>query len=345
MKNDKVPLYYKIDEWEKQEGINTTGTRDKGIYVSQENLMSYFFKTSLTRYPFEFWSEIAASLLGKHLKLPILEYHIASYMDKIGCISLNMVNREQEELVEGVNFIVEQEPYFKNYCKENHRFDKIEKALKGVGLIDFRRIVIEMILFDCIIGNTDRHSENWALIRNKEGETLYTNIKKKSWLKRIKTYWDLHKATNIPFFKIRKAIAHVRHRFAPFYDNGSSLGRELTEEKIKTLLSSKEAFNHFFKGGKSDIIMNSGKKMTFLETIDYALCHYPEECKHFIVKHLNQYNKDEFETLINMIDENYPEHDFAKSRISNIRKTFIVTLINARIQYIYQKCGEYGLQI
>lgn len=89
--------------------VNTSGTRDKCVFIAPTR-ETFYFKTSIKQnkkdYPFEFWSEIAASRLGLLLGLPVLDYHIASYNGRIGCISKNMINLEGEELVEGVNLII-----------------------------------------------------------------------------------------------------------------------------------------------------------------------------------------------------------------------------------------------
>ena len=182
------PLYFNIDEWLQLRDINTGGTRNKAVYVSPDNI-PYYFKTSINKdkrnYPFEFWSEIIASQLGKLLQLPVLEYHISTRNDKIGCLSKSMIELSVEELIDGVNLILQFEPNFKEICKTEHYFWKIERVLKNVGLLEYRRIAVEMVLFDCIIGNTDRHSENWALIKNKRGEDVYSYIKKMNCIRRI----------------------------------------------------------------------------------------------------------------------------------------------------------------
>ncbi|MDE6381122.1 MAG: hypothetical protein K2L11_11685 [Muribaculaceae bacterium] len=301
------PIYFKLDSWIKIPEVNTTGTRDKAIFIAPSG-QTFYFKTSINQnkkiYPFEFWSEIAADRLGMLLKLPVLHYHIASYGDKIGCLSENMIDIKKEELIEGVNFILQVEPNFREICKTNHHFEKIERALKSVGLIEYRRIAVEMVLFDCIIGNTDRHSENWALIRNKEGENLNSKLSKQIFYKRYKTYWNIHREFKIPLLKVPKLLAIIRHTFAPFYDNGSSLGRELSEERISTLLENETLFDRFFSNGKSDIIVGE-EKMTFLETIDCLLEKYPNECSHFISHHLSNYSFDELTYHIEHMDDRY----------------------------------------
>ena len=341
------PFYICIDNWRKLPELHTTGTRDKSVFIGPSK-KTYYFKTSIKQdkkdYPFEFWSEIIASRLGFLLRLPVLNYNIASYRDKIGCISENMINRNEEELIEGVILILQFEPNFREICKTSHYLWKIERALKSVGLGEFKRIAIEMVLFDCIIGNTDRHSENWALIRNKVGQSFYSKLKKQNIFRRYFSYYRIHKDFDIPYLKIFKLLAIIRHRFAPFYDNGSSLGRELSEEKIIQLLNDDNSFDKFFCNGKSDIIVDEEKK-SFLETIDFLLFHYPSECSHFIRKHLSLYNREEWESIVERIDFRYPDKNFETSRISNNRKRFIVKLVDERINYIQSRIPDNGKEI
>lgn len=330
-------------DWSRLHEVNTSGTRDKTVVLSPYGQM-YYFKTSLEKktkkYPFEFWSEIAASSLGLFLNLPILPYHIACCNSKIGCVSESLIDVQSEELIEGVNFILEIEPNFRSYCKKGHTLERIENALKAIDLLDLRRLIIEMVLFDCIIGNTDRHSENWALIRNKQGESFYSYLMSMNFIQRWFQYWRISKESGVGFLRVHKIIPFIRHRFAPFYDNGSSLGRELPEERIATMLNDEEAFQRFFENGTSDIIIGESKT-SFLNTIDLLLENFPSESGHFISNHLSLYNKKEFSSLISNIDANYPPEGFEQFRISNNRKAFIVKLVDARIQYIYNKIKQY----
>lgn len=182
--------------------LNTTGTRDKSVVVSPYGT-SYYFKTSLKKdkkdYPFEFWSEVVASMLGRYIELPVLRYDFATDCNKIGCISQNMVSSE-EILVEGVKLITEFDPTFRENYKNGHHISKIKKALARVGLLQFKRIAVEMLLFDCIIGNTDRHSENWGLIRSKTTDDVYRNYKESSLWEKIRFRFLLKHEFGVPFF-------------------------------------------------------------------------------------------------------------------------------------------------
>lgn len=327
------PQYYKLDNWQKMPMFNTSGTRDKTIFFNNND--SFYFKTSLKKdkkdYVYEFWSEIVASQLGTLLRLPVLHYDIASFEDKIGCISQNMIETGKEELIEGVRLVIEIDANFKFTCKKNHHISKIIDSLKNKGVGEYKLLVIEMLLFDCIIGNTDRHSENWGLIKNIENLKVFENL---SFFQKIKLYYKIHKRLGLSIKDAKRLCNYSMYRVAPFYDNGSSLARELGEQKILAMLQENStSFDSYYNGGKPDIKLRE-TKFSFLETIEILIQDYRQECKHFIEKHLKHYNKQNLISLINIIDINYPKEGFEYARLSQQRKDFFVKLIDCRINHI-----------
>lgn len=355
-------MFYDIEEWHKMY-VNTTGTRDKFIAISPEG-KEYYFKTSLRKvkdgvvkeYPLEFWSEIVASQLGNMLKLPVLQYDVASNENVLGCISENMADVD-EELTEGVRVIAKVEPSFlinENF-KKMHTLALVQKGLATYGISKFQRLAIEMQLFDCIIGNTDRHSENWAVIRNKKQENinsiLFTHLtmwdylsfifcekKRKNWLRKKKERDNIYHyyLTNFQSTKkeVQELIRKNTYRFAPFYDNGSSLGRELNEQRICNMLKEDSVlFEKYFNNGCPDIKVKD-KKTTFNDTIIYLLQKHPEECSHFIRRHLHFYDKKLFSDVICHIDDNLPNEGFDKYRLSQQRKDFYIKIIDSRIEFL-----------
>lgn len=360
------PQYFVIDDWERLYEMNTSGTRSKFVVLSPSN-DSYYFKTSLKKivdgkvvkeFPSEFWSEIVASQLGNMLNLPVLRYDIASYKDTLGCISKNMA-KDDEEITEGVRIITNVMPSFPidpDY-KQKHFLDLVQKSLARIGISKFKRIAIEMLLFDCIIGNSDRHSENWALIKKnktllKLDDAITRKLSIKEYLcllinKERREEWIEFKRSRRLFFEYLKRefsltreetcklIHDNTYEFAPFYDNGSSLGREIPEERLQDMLTdNSRSFEKYFTNGWPDIRVAEGKT-TFNDTIIFLLEHYPEECSHFISNHLNRYNKERFTTIVNNIDCLLPPSGFEYYRLSEHRKQLIVKIIDARITHIY----------
>ena len=165
-----------ISDWNIKGWLGTKGTREKFICESPRVDIEYYFKQSLFKenkdYRYEFWSEIIASKLGQELGFDILDYNVGIYKDKIGCLCQSMLkdnaqNQYYEELREGVNYLAAIHPEFLSQDKEVIRlysFQLIEKALRVNELLDFLPYILDIIIFDSIIGNQDRHQENWGTI-------------------------------------------------------------------------------------------------------------------------------------------------------------------------------------
>ena len=90
--------YYNIEGWEVEER-NTSGTRDKKIIISPDNIW-YYFKKSIQKkgkyYKHEFWSEVIASQIGiafcnsgTGLLCAILTNLNWSYPD-LSCVKMNL---------------------------------------------------------------------------------------------------------------------------------------------------------------------------------------------------------------------------------------------------------------
>ena len=85
---------------------------------------------------------------------------------RIGSMSYNII-RESELLIEGVEFILGKYPYYNRntlideYSGNPYSVQMILESIKGIcGIKTFAPI----ILFDAIIGNSDRHHSNWGFI-------------------------------------------------------------------------------------------------------------------------------------------------------------------------------------
>ena len=96
--------------------------------------------------------------------------------------------------------------------------------------------IVETIVFDAVIGNSDRHQENWAFI--------------------TENYWpsEIYREFDHIFLRIRSPKL-----MAPIYDNGSSLGRELNEEKVALLLNNVMQLERYIDKGTSEIHWEDAK--------------------------------------------------------------------------------------
>jgi hypothetical protein len=101
-----------------------------------------------------------------------------------------------ESLAEGGDLIVARDPEFDRVGARVHSFQLVEAILASIAPHLVSRL-IELLVFDAAIGNSDRHHDNWGVILSPKNEP----------------------------------------RLAPAYDHGSSLGSHIDEGEIETFLA------------------------------------------------------------------------------------------------------------
>jgi hypothetical protein len=339
-----------ISEWNIKEWLGTKGTREKFICESPLDETVYYFKQSLFKenkdYKYEFWSEIIASKLGQVLGLNLLDYNVGIYQDIIGCLCQSMLNdnaqnQYYEELREGVNYLAAIYPEFLSEDKEViklYSFQLIEKALKDNNLEKFIPHILDIIIFDSIIGNQDRHQENWGTITSWEfktyldGETVAeTALSKGFWTsfgtRILNTFANKTKSEEV--IRTEKDLPNIKVAFAPIYDSGSSLGREVAEDKLTDMLRDDVRLNAYINRGKSEIRWK-GDKVSHFILIKNLIDHFPE-LKQRILNIFSKIDDKKIIGIINEIDKDVPAQ-FSSYKLTIVRKQFIVKLIIERIK-------------
>ena len=165
-----------VTDWEEKFWFQTGGTRAKK-YLEKPDGGMYYFKQSAEKpatdtkpakyFHYEFWSEIIAYKVGTQLGFNVLEYVPAIHGERVGCLCADMINSDKEELIGGVQYLQGQLPSFDPEHvagRTQYTFQLIEQALEKYSLTHYMPQIIEMIVFDALVGNSDRHQENWAVI-------------------------------------------------------------------------------------------------------------------------------------------------------------------------------------
>jgi hypothetical protein len=124
----------------------------------------------------------------------------------------------------------------------DHTFERIRQAILEVcggrckeDLGQFAGYLV----FDALIGNTDRHHENWALLRREAGPS--------------------------------------QHRLAPSFDHASSLGREMRDERRILLLKEKRIPDYLRKGWGAIYLETLGESaVSPLELVNRLASKFPE---------------------------------------------------------------------
>ncbi|MCB9261678.1 MAG: hypothetical protein H6607_04820 [Flavobacteriales bacterium] len=347
------PIFVDISDWDFISYQNTGGTRNKSFVINSHNQKEFFFKGSkinndgTVKYPTEFWSEIVASKIGQILGFRILDYNIgydSNFRNKqsMGCLSESMVELDKNKLTEGIYYLKGFDSGYKpSLDKNKYTFQFIQQSLTKFKLESILIDLVETIIFDAIIGNSDRHQENWGVIveyekitnqlegsqNSENGLFLKINSKILNWtlssLRKIKPIFK-------PILHFDSEIAE--NIFAPIYDSGCCLGRELEVERIMRMLKNDKELLDYINRGKSEIHWNM-KKVGHFELVANLRDEFDSTIVKTIKRIRSLYLSESLENLISNIDSNLPL-ELEPNKLPDYRKELMIKIINLRVQKI-----------
>lgn len=340
---------FDISDWPEQSWYNTGGTRNKKVYLSPLDGEMYYFKQSFKKgkrdYKYEFWSEIIASEVGKTLGFDVLDYHIALRGDLAGCICKSMIGAG-EELIEGGKYLQAYDNTFKpedNKLRYQYTLNLILDALFSLHKEKHYKDLVETLVFDSIIGNSDRHQENWAIINThttlSEGLSHFEKGLEAgrleglpNWVVNFFNKFYTEKGQMRRELKSARLLMPKQTRFAPIYDSGCSFGRELSDEKIKSMLSNQTELEKYVSKGQADIYWQNSK-LNHFEFINRLLSHtlLKDHAHTSLSRALNLFNQKTIKEIVMSIDN--PLRQLANPNIfPDERKELVVKLLTLRIE-------------
>jgi hypothetical protein len=116
----------------------------------------------------EAWAEKVSSELGKLLKLTMMDVDFAVRKNIHGIIAKKFTSGT-EEFYEGGDLITSIVEDFDRYRLDNYNFCHIVRALSE---FDLDKDFVVIPIFDALIGNQDRHCDNWGIIATRTGYRL-----------------------------------------------------------------------------------------------------------------------------------------------------------------------------
>ncbi len=212
----------------------------------------------------EDWAERVAAELCELLELPHAVYKLATWQTRRGVISPNFIG-ENESLVPGNEVLFrrdasypKQEKKTKKHSIENifTTFEPLKVQLPKESappeIVTAQQIFLGYLMLDAWIGNTDRHHENWALIRHVE-----TGI--------------------------------LTDRLAPTHDHAASLGAILLDEQRHERLTTKDrnrSVEVYVTKGRSAIFGSETdtRPLSMIDAFHAASTHNPQASKIWLEK-------------------------------------------------------------
>ena len=159
-----------FSSWLEYQGASEGSGRSEKLWlVNPENKAIGLFKFTKSDYTTEHISEKIAMQLAKLIDIECMEVEIGKYNNRVGSLSYR-INDDDENLIEGIQLI---NKYYPNYNPEtlyddiNKEYYSLEMILNSLSDYDFCREFLKIPVFDFLIGNTDRHQNNWAILQNE----------------------------------------------------------------------------------------------------------------------------------------------------------------------------------
>ena len=226
----------------------------------------------------EHWSEKIAAEVAHLIKVPAATVDLAEFTGKRGSASRSFVRRKEgydlvhgDELLAGHVIGYERDKIFRHSSHSIHNIEaavtKIfpEKTLKDAQL---SRLAGYLVL-DALIGNTDRHHQNWGLLRR---------VPEKD---------------------------HIEQEIAPSFDHASSLGRNESEENMARRLR-EDSVLAYARKGRGGIFWSSSdsKGANPLDLTERAARQWPDYFRPWL-EEVRRLEKSDFLGIVNRVPSDW----------------------------------------
>lgn len=303
------------------DGVSTKGARPKTAYFSPKKPEHsfikpnhrYLFKKSRKGAPWQFWMEIIAYRIGDVLNVKVPPTYVGMSIKEaedsakpiLGSL-IEWFYGAQDEYRDGGRLIGPLIENFDYKTGEQHNLQTNLKIIHGKPeslkhlQSHFVKYWAKILTFDTIIGNTDRHQENWGLV-----------------------------------FQPKEEANRLEDILSPAFDNGSALDYGVPERKFENFSDSDYA-EKYLRNGKHHMkwSLDEPKNLNFFEFMKKFILEY-----HFtkqIVEELLQFQREDLEKRLNpLLDIEVPK----EFRLSPDRLRFTIDMIFYRVNLLREALG------
>jgi hypothetical protein len=215
-----VPVLSVLDGW--RDGVENLGSKEKFWVIVPSSGQRALFKVSRPG-TCEHASEFLAARVARALGVECAEVELAECDGAIGCLSYSIVRQDHgDELIHGNAILSGLLPDYDAFLSGRYPMHTVENIASAIRMTcaDQERLALRslarLLILDAVIGNTDRHHENWGVVSRVSSDGM----------------------------RVRS--------LAPLFDNASSLGRELSPAARRRQLRDR-ALHHYWTKASSAI--------------------------------------------------------------------------------------------
>ena len=163
------------NSWVEYKGASEGSGRSEKVWlVNPINGDIALFKFTKSVHTTEHLSEKIATEIAQLINIECMKVKIGVYNSRVGSLSYK-INKDAENLIEGIRLINKYYPSYNPnllYDAERGEYYSLEMILNSLKEYNFQREFFKIPIFDFLIGNTDRHQNNWAILQSDKGNRL-----------------------------------------------------------------------------------------------------------------------------------------------------------------------------
>ncbi len=262
------------------------GSKDKFWYLHPKEEERYWLFKYPRRNTGEHWAEKIAAEVAALLETPHAQVELAIFEENEGSVTKSFA-QEGQELVHGNQILaiaVHGYDPNQNFHQSSHTLANIWQVMDHVFIEPeaaerAKRRLAEYLVLDALIGNTDRHHENWGILRERKDD-------------------------------------HWEGFVTPSFDHASSLGRELQDTRRDRILA-ENGIGDYVEKGRGAIYWSEDDRHgpSPLELVRQATREYPKLFRQALTK-LEKLDKKSLADLLNRAPNDWMSYSARKFAIA-----------------------------